>query len=1018
MHSLAPLPPTRSWYTLRNNGPLGASNVVVSDTLPAGAALVSSSISAGSCTGFSPLTCTAGTLANGASVTLTVTITTPVTAGTLSNTAAVAFSEPDPFLSDNSITTQTSNVSSPADLAISGISPANPRNGAVRTIVISGQNFSSGATVMLSRGARGSPDPGPVFGNVTSGTATSITAEFDLTSSDIVGEWDLQVQNPNTKTAARPLIVVPTLLYSTTELTGTLGFPIGVFRANYLESFSLGNDDGIAMFEIQPPEPGAIQLKVGNLSSPIWSSQTSPDPGKAVIFQPLSIGQSARLKMNWMIPAANILFASRTAPGEAAAAISSGIEADGGPIQVRIGDTRIVVWEGRELIRGKFVDIIKDILLSQTVCTSIGKSLAGVRERDVSAAVDAAVRALNPEGSTAEGLMKKVGETLGGQIPGFDQVKFAADVGSCIGTILQAMEAAYQAEVKKIADNLRRRAQGDIEKAKELALDDIARRQGGLRPIAYKGVIEVQEALAKNPCNKPGVASRNAVTQQVRGPWDPNDKTTKATVPCQRTSTGSQTCLQYFTAPADWIDYTIEFENKAQATAPATDVTVTDVLDSSLDPATLEVLASSSPDTLTTTKSGQSVTFKFTGINLPPNIDPPAGEGFVRFRIRPVLSVAVGTQIHNMASIVFDFNPPLATPDVLYVVSADVDADGVLDLTEDGAPNGGDGNGDGVPDRLQPNVTSVPLSSGNGGYLTVVTGGGCSQNQNVQHVVEASRKQDDPDYGYPAGLLNLTFPCSTAQVTIYHHPLTSLAGATLRRYGPTTPAVASTIGWYDQPSATLGMATAGSATVPTATFSLTDGGIGDDSVADGVILATVGTGTSTSNLAFSSAGFTVNRGRATTATITINRMNRAAGAVGVTYATADGTAIAGTDYTGATGTLTWADGDTSSKTFSVNVAAGATPDVKTVQLILSNPSGGAGLVLPSQSVLSLIGGQKGDANGNGSVGVDDIFYLINTLFAGGPPPVGPADVNGDGQVSVADIFYLINYLFAGGPAPP
>jgi hypothetical protein len=30
----------------------------------------------------------------------------------------------------------------------------------------------------------------------------------------------------------------------------------------------------------------------------------------------------------------------------------------------------------------------------------------------------------------------------------------------------------------------------------------------------------------------------------------------------------------------------------------------------------------------------------------------------------------------------------------------------------------------------------------------------------------------------------------------------------------------------------------------------------------------------------------------------------------------------------------------------------------------------------------------------------------------------PGDVNGDGTVDVADVFYLINFLFAGGPAPP
>jgi photosystem II stability/assembly factor-like uncharacterized protein len=60
---------------------------------------------------------------------------------------------------------------------------------------------------------------------------------------------------------------------------------------------------------------------------------------------------------------------------------------------------------------------------------------------------------------------------------------------------------------------------------------------------------------------------------------------------------------------------------------------------------------------------------------------------------------------------------------------------------------------------------------------------------------------------------------------------------------------------------------------------------------------------------------------------------------------------------------------------------------------------------------------RGDVNGNGTVEVGDIFYLINHLFAAGPAPVGSGDVNGNGTVEVGDIFYLINYLFAGGPAP-
>jgi hypothetical protein len=59
----------------------------------------------------------------------------------------------------------------------------------------------------------------------------------------------------------------------------------------------------------------------------------------------------------------------------------------------------------------------------------------------------------------------------------------------------------------------------------------------------------------------------------------------------------------------------------------------------------------------------------------------------------------------------------------------------------------------------------------------------------------------------------------------------------------------------------------------------------------------------------------------------------------------------------------------------------------------------------------------GDANGDGTVDLADVFYVINFLFAGGPVPLGRANVNGGSVIDVADVFYLINYLFAGGPPP-
>jgi hypothetical protein len=59
----------------------------------------------------------------------------------------------------------------------------------------------------------------------------------------------------------------------------------------------------------------------------------------------------------------------------------------------------------------------------------------------------------------------------------------------------------------------------------------------------------------------------------------------------------------------------------------------------------------------------------------------------------------------------------------------------------------------------------------------------------------------------------------------------------------------------------------------------------------------------------------------------------------------------------------------------------------------------------------------GDANDDGVLGVGDVFYLINALFAGGPPPLNNSDADGNGVTNVLDVFYLINTLFAGGPGP-
>jgi len=92
--------------TVTNNGPSPATNVVVTDNLPAGVNFGSATPTVGSCTGTSTVTCNLNGMARGATATISI-IVTPQSAGQLSNTASVSATEPDLDMSDNSATIQT-----------------------------------------------------------------------------------------------------------------------------------------------------------------------------------------------------------------------------------------------------------------------------------------------------------------------------------------------------------------------------------------------------------------------------------------------------------------------------------------------------------------------------------------------------------------------------------------------------------------------------------------------------------------------------------------------------------------------------------------------------------------------------------------------------------------------------------------------------------------------------------------------------------------------------------------------
>jgi uncharacterized repeat protein (TIGR01451 family) len=114
--------------TIVNSGPSPATNVVVTDNLPAGINLVSATPTQGTCSGTATVTCTLGAMAKDALAVVSI-LVVPQAPGTLMNTASVTATESDSDPSDNSVALQTT-VNSPA----SGPSMTDS-NLAVKTVV-------------------------------------------------------------------------------------------------------------------------------------------------------------------------------------------------------------------------------------------------------------------------------------------------------------------------------------------------------------------------------------------------------------------------------------------------------------------------------------------------------------------------------------------------------------------------------------------------------------------------------------------------------------------------------------------------------------------------------------------------------------------------------------------------------------------------------------------------------------------------------------------------------------------
>jgi len=157
-------------------------------------------------------------------------------------------------------------------------------------------------------------------------------------------------------------------------------------------------------------------------------------------------------------------------------------------------------------------------------------------------------------------------------------------------------------------------------------------------------------------------------------------------------------------------------------------------------------------------------------------------------------------------------------------------------------------------------------------------------------------------------------------------------------------------------------------------------------------------------LQFTSSTFSVNEPN-TPVTITVSRTNGSAGAVSVTYATANGTATSGSDYTAASGTLNWSDGDAANKSFNVTISNDSSFEGnETFTASVSSPGGGATLGSPTSTTVTIV-----DEDGPG---------VPTNVSAPGSAPTGSFTLSWTASTGSINHYTIEEYRTFPSPAGP
>ena len=152
---------------------------------------------------------------------------------------------------------------------------------------------------------------------------------------------------------------------------------------------------------------------------------------------------------------------------------------------------------------------------------------------------------------------------------------------------------------------------------------------------------------------KTAVADGKQAADKIVTSWDPNEK-------IGNKGYGVNNII----AKPQRMNYVILFENKKEATAPAYKVYIEDTLSDLFDLSTVEFGETSHAGNnyyWQKEQDGNKLKWTIEGIELPPNVNAPEGEGYVSFSVELKPGISSGVPITNKATIVFDKNAPITT---------------------------------------------------------------------------------------------------------------------------------------------------------------------------------------------------------------------------------------------------------------------------------------------------------------------------------------------------------------------